>query len=389
MTNSQMDEIFKKQLPGHESPVPDDMWERIIRKKDKDRKGFFFFFSLAGLFLLGFGIAGILLFGINRKEIKRHEAPVNNSKAISKSGTVQSAGRDQHLKMNPSINHDAAFRGTDKVLNAGEHKHDQENKISSDQRNVKIPGVPLKKESSTSGIAQANSKIDSDTSLLKENSSLDTGKTSGKNAIPMISSTSKTAIADSAKTTTTKKSDSTKKNIGSNWSLDLYVSPDYPIDHNHQEYIKGQFSYTIGLRLNRSFGKHFSAKLGIQFSQLNYVLPDSSAWPGTYHLSRVDIPVLGGYSWGNETLGMTVNAGVIFNLYSKLSPDQFDYIKSNTGLSLYLGFNFSKHINERIDIFSEPYYRYQLSSMVISPNYFPKYIDVVGLSFGVRYHFKR
>ena len=69
MTDSQLDEIFKKQLPGHESPVPEDMWERIIRKKDKDRKGFFFFFSLIGLFLLGFGVAGILLFNKNDKRI--------------------------------------------------------------------------------------------------------------------------------------------------------------------------------------------------------------------------------------------------------------------------------------------------------------------------------
>src|SRR6185295_11453701 len=66
MSDSQFDEIFKNRLPGHESPVPDDMWDRIIRKKDKDRKGFFFFFKLSGLFLLGFGIGYILLFGINK-----------------------------------------------------------------------------------------------------------------------------------------------------------------------------------------------------------------------------------------------------------------------------------------------------------------------------------
>lgn len=383
MTDSQMDEIFRKQLPGHESPVPEDMWERIIRKKDKDRKGFFFFFSLIGLFLLGFGIAVILLFGINKKEIKRHEAPVKNSKAISKSDILHSTGTGQDLKMDPSVNNESISGGTDKILNAGEQKHDQKNKESSDQRKVKTIRVPLNKESSTSEIAQANQKMDSSVSLSEGGSSPDTGKTSDMKAIATLSSTPKPNSADSAKTATSKKSDSTKKNIGSKWSLALYASPDYPIDHSHQEYIKGHLSYTVGLRLNHSFGKHFSAKIGIQFSQLNYV--DSSAW----RLSKVDIPVLGGYSWGNETLGMTVNAGVIFNLYSKLGAGQFDYIKSNTGLSLYMGFNFSKHINERIDIFSEPYYRYQLSSMVISPNYFPKYIDVVGLSFGVRYHFKK
>src|SRR6185369_7721414 len=78
------DEIFKNRLPGHESPVPDDMWERIIRKKDKDRKGFFFFFKLFGLFILGFGIGYILLFGIN----KNHSEGQKNS--IAKELTVPS-----------------------------------------------------------------------------------------------------------------------------------------------------------------------------------------------------------------------------------------------------------------------------------------------------------
>jgi hypothetical protein len=104
---------------------------------------------------------------------------------------------------------------------------------------------------------------------------------------------------------------------------------------------------------------------------------------------RLDLPVLAGYSWGNETFGMTVNAGVIFNLNSWLRPDSASYIKSNAGLSLYLGLNFSKHINDHMEIFSEPYYRYQLSSSTVSTFYFQKFIDVAGISFGVRYHFKK
>lgn len=388
MTDNPLDEIFKKQLPGYESPVPDDMWERIIRKKDKDRRGFFFFFRLIGWFLLGFGIAGILLFSINKKGIKKQEPLFNNGKAISNSDTVQSAGTDHDVKMNPIVSHDVSSGGADKILNAVEHTHDQKIKLSSERKLTEIPQLPVK-ESSSQAIEHKELTKSADTSLSESGDLRESSKISEKKVIPILATTPKTATADSLKPATVKKSDSTKKNIGNRWSLDLYVSPDYPIDHTQQEYIKGQLSYTIGLRLNRSFGKHFSGKIGIQYSQLNYVLPDSSAWPGTYHLNRLDMPVLAGYAWGNETLGMTVNAGAIFNLYSWLGPGEFNYIKTNTGVSLYLGFNFSKHINERIDIFSEPYYRYQLSSMVISPNYFPKYIDVAGLSFGVRYHFKK
>src|SRR5579863_354806 len=133
MTDNSLDEIFKKQLPGYESPVPDDMWERIIRKKDKDRRGFFFFFRLIGLFLLGFGIAGILLFSINKKGIKKQEPLFNNGKAISNSDTVQSAGTDHDVKMNPIVSHDVTSAGADKVLKI-EHTHDQKIKLSSERK---------------------------------------------------------------------------------------------------------------------------------------------------------------------------------------------------------------------------------------------------------------
>jgi len=37
MTEKQFDEFFRKKLGDHSSEVPEDMWQRIKRKKDKDR----------------------------------------------------------------------------------------------------------------------------------------------------------------------------------------------------------------------------------------------------------------------------------------------------------------------------------------------------------------
>jgi hypothetical protein len=387
MTDSQLDEIFKKQLPGHESPVPEDMWERIIRKRDKDRKGFFFFFSLIGLFLLGFGVAVILLFGTNKKGIKRNSDTISTNKAFSNSDTVHSTVTTPDLKTNSTVHHEGAFVGIDTVQKIARHKDYQKKRISYIREEAKTYRVPLKKENGTTGIGQAQSKKNSDTSLSESNGSPDSSRITEKKVVPILPTTPKTVTSDSVKTTTAKKSDSTKKDINSKWSLNYYASPDYPVHHG-QEYLQGKLSYTIGVKVNRTFGKHLSGEIGIQFSQLNYTLTDTIYIAGPFRLNRVDVPVLAGYSWGNETLGMTVNAGFILNLYS-WGADSIGYIKSNTGLSLYLGFNFSKHINERIDIFSEPYYRYQLSPMANYPNYFPNYIDVVGLTFGVRFHFKK
>jgi hypothetical protein len=387
MTDSQMDEIFKKQLSGHESVVPEDMWERIIQKKDKDRRGFFFFFTLSGLFLLGFGIAGILLFHLNRKDSPINERNTYPNNAGSKSNVVKTARTDQQTKIKTTHHHVALFRGLDTLLHSAQNNNYLKGKKYTGKKSSTSLAGSLKKHNLSSGSGDAESKNDEAAAVVRSEDAVDTGKIAETKLMPVLSASPKPMTKDSLKTVALKKTDSTKKNL-SKWSVDLYVSPDYPIGHR-REYITGQLSYTAGLKLNRSFGKRFSGKIGIQFSQLNYILPDSSTSPGSHYLKRVDVPMLAGYSWGNEALGMTVNAGVIFNLYSWLGQNQFNYIKANTGLSFYVGFNFSKQIKERLDIFSEPYYRYQLTSMVSNPNYFPKYIDVVGISFGVRYHLKK
>ena len=265
------------------------------------------------------------------------------------------------MKVNPSVNQEAAFGGTDPVLNMAGHKYQQTKGITQHSQSKSLQ-TKSKFKNRYSKTEQERSMGDATKSVAENDGSVDSVKNSVEKVNPVLSSTPKPITADSVKTTTSKKSDSTKKNNGNKWSLDLYASPDYPIEFADY-YVKSKLSYTVGLRLNRSFGKRFSGKIGIQFSQLNYVLPDTSGYPGPDHLMRLDLPVLAGYSWGNETFGMTVNAGVVFNLYSWLGADSASYIKSNAGLSLYLGLNFSKHINDRMEIFSEPYYRYQLSSI--------------------------
>jgi hypothetical protein len=78
------------------------------------------------------------------------------------------------------------------------------------------------------------------------------------------------------------------------------------------------------------------------------------------------------------------------NLYSWPRRNAMpDFIKTNTGMSLYVGVNFEKRINERFSLFSEPYYRYQLTSMTISSISSFKFIDVAGINIGARYYFKK
>ena len=424
MSDSQFDEIFKNRLHGHESSIPDDMWERIIQKKDKDRKGFFFFFKLSGLFLLGFGIGYILLFGINKKTPEGQKNSVakeitvpatanaksidTNSKETAVPTTTGAKSIDPGPAKAPSVRNETAQESIYSVQKKYQDKSYASSAIAnknkpagiSSSKSKRNSAVQIREEALTADISnQADQKANSTTSANSETLNTDTANraalkkaepslAAGTAVKPLAKKSEPLLAADTATKPSVKKQDTAKKTTGEKWSLDLYSSPDYPIVYG-EPWITTKLSYTAGLRVNRSFGPHFSGRTGIQFSQINFNFSDSNGFPTSYHLKSLDLPVLAGYSWGNKTLGMTINAGVVVNLYTWPPEDQINYFKTNTGLSLYLGLNVKKQINDRLDIFTEPYYRYRLSSMTVSTVYYAKFIDVAGLSFGVRYHFKK
>ena len=192
----------------------------------------------------------------------------------------------------------------------------------------------------------------------------------------------KSSAVDSSMSKDLKKPETKNKSNSRKWWLDLYASPDYPIVSPH-EYEQSKLSYTLGVRLNRSPGQHFSLKTGIQYSRVN--VAGNSLF---VHLLRLDLPVLAGYSVGNEKLKTTFNGGAILNLYSWLPGNNSSgFFKRNTGLSLYVGVNFETKINEKFSLFGEPYYRYQLTSMTVSSVAIVKFIDIIGINIGARYYF--
>ena len=113
-----------------------------------------------------------------------------------------------------------------------------------------------------------------------------------------------------------------------NWFFDVYISPDLPFtkitsgNANFLQLIKEsnkmQMSYTIGAKISRSFAKYFIAELGFQYSQINAKFHDSISIINRYR--SIDIPLLIGYAIKNSrfktTINTTINAGLIFNLYS-------------------------------------------------------------------------
>ena len=386
MTENQFDDSLKNKIRDHHSPVPDDMWERIIQKKDKDRKGFLFFFRWFAILLLGVCLGGYLLLN----HTKQKPGPVSHVLSNKDQKVSQSGFRMNEEKVRAEENTRADIelpvrrkKSSYPSRTTGELKeNDSDNGLYSD----------IKTDSKQSANGLQNSFLQKD-SLSRKNQDSATNKPEAviePITKPALSKSPVDSLQKSLVKKTQQDSVARKK-----WYLDVFASPDFPIDQT--PYPSSPFaneqlmlSFTVGLRVNRSFGKHFSAKLGIQFSQINFrINADSNLYHGQInHLKSFDLPFSAGYSFGTEKLKMTITAGGIANLYTFFKGDAFaDEFKTNTGFSLYAGFNMERKINQKISIYLEPYYRYRLTAMTVSTTQYHKFIDVVGLTFGARYYF--
>jgi hypothetical protein len=386
MTGYQFDDSLKNIIRDHRSPVPDDMWKRIIQKKDKDRKGFLFFFRWFAILIVPVCVGGYLLMTNTKRELK----PVNHDLVVPDQQVSQATDHLNKEGVNKEKNSMRTVpqpvvdkKGSHHLKSIGELKEKEGNFSSfSDKKTVS--------KQAENGVQ--NPSLQKDSLAGEKEDSVMNKPVAGIKLPTVIKPAVNKSPVDSSQKATVKK---TQKDAVTDkkWYLDIYASPDFPIDHTaytSSNYINEQMklSYTIGLRINRAFGKHFSGKIGIQFSQINFKT-DSSALPGLVnHLKSFDLPVLVGYSFGTEKLKMTITVGGIANLSSSYTGDPLaDFFKTNTGFSLYGGFNIEKQVNQKISIFMEPYYRYRLTSMTLSTVEFNKFIDVIGLSIGARYYF--
>ena len=391
ISDNQMDQFFRERLESYSSSVPEDMWDRIMEKKKRDRMLWLFFSRLMVVAILTFGLTGGY-FIFNQKKIStatntgdiQKNQPTDTTIVAKTNSSVSSSAQDQESI--PEIS--AMGKNEKQKSKTGVNYFDA---LDHAKNNSVRHELPSQTENDPPGIAIHNETTVSDTTVIenvKKKDSLDKK--------PLV----KTTVSDSSQNKEVKKPEKQNKQNNGKWYLDLYASPDYPIiAPTPFDYSVSRLSYTIGIKINRALGKHFSVKTGVQFSQINIIGNDSLFGGAKIHIKRVDLPVLIGYSFADAKIRTTINGGAIFNLYSSVSsvpaqniftpPPAQDYFEKNLGVSLYLGVNFEKRMKEKLSLFVEPYYRYQLNSMTISSVQNIKFIDIVGISFGARYYFKK
>ncbi|WP_298297161.1 hypothetical protein [Hydrotalea sp.] len=217
--------------------------------------------------------------------------------------------------------------------------------------------------------------------------------------------------------------------------MDNGASANYLQKKDSSEHMKGGF--TIGARFSKTIGEHTYLKLGLQYSQMNELfsqrkedqtqtttvivrrtittpqgttttITDTSSVTqigyrvikSMNHYKNLELPVMLGYEFGlpDDNWRIALNGGLIFDLSSWYMGETLDTSlqvvninsKSNNGVyqhafttSIYGSMGIYRRISAQMDVFAEPYFRYNILGMNSLYGVNQRF-GAVGLSIGTR-----
>lgn len=199
--------------------------------------------------------------------------------------------------------------------------------------------------------------------------------------------------------------------------------------------------FSAGVRIAKNIGEKTLIKAGVNYSQINerlriinanekqitqiitirtvirapgdtlfirdttYFEQNGTRYRTTYNRYRfIDLPIIFSYEFGNpEILAFAVNAGPVFNITSfyrgevldtTLMPVKISTAKgngannwrSNIGIGIFASFAVYKRVNERLQIFAEPYFRYNFKPVTQNANIVNQRYSTSGMQLGIRYN---
>lgn len=229
--------------------------------------------------------------------------------------------------------------------------------------------------------------------------------------------------------------DYTLRTFSSTSLYDNYVNERRTVENNRN-------GFSAGVRIAKNIGEKVLIKGGVNYSQINerlhlinynekqltqvitirtvirapgdtlfirdttYFEQTGTRYRTTYNRYRfIDIPVIFSYEFGNpEILSFSVNAGPVFNITSfykgsvldtAYSPVQISTSKgngpnnwrSNIGVGVFASFSIYKPVGNNLQLFAEPYFRYNLRPVTQSSNFVVQRYSVSGMQLGLRYNF--
>jgi len=199
--------------------------------------------------------------------------------------------------------------------------------------------------------------------------------------------------------------------------------------------------FSAGVRIAKNIGEKTLIKAGVNYSQINerlriinanekqitqiitirtvirapgdtlfirdttYFEQNGTRYRTTYNRYRfIDLPIIFSYEFGNpEILAFAVNAGPVFNITSfyrgevldtSLAPVKISTAKgngannwrSNIGIGIFASFAVYKRVNDRLQIFAEPYFRYNFKPVTQNANIVNQRYSTSGMQLGIRYN---
>jgi len=381
MTENQFDEFFRKKLGDYSSKVPEDMWQRIKKKKDNDRT---LFILLLFLLLITGGATSYFIFSgketVNANPALSQKNLLNNSdnktsfnknqkhETINTQNDTAGVNQDKNsFIVDQTIKHELNAATVDPVKRSNS-RNMEENFLN--QNKNEIIQNDLKSTSSS------QQKISSDNAdSLKNNFSNEYAKPNEEAAIKKEEQKTSTIKKDSLKEEKTntriyKGEKNNRSPIINNIFLEAFASPDIPISRTsgntaylqHKDSTSNmQLSYTFGVRVGALIGEHFVIKTGFQYSQVNEkfnytkknatrtvpvvvqrTLPDANGVERTVsdtstltqvgsqyklnynHYKSFDLPLIIGYETAGERYKASFNTGIIMNIKTTYKGDILD-----------------------------------------------------------------
>ncbi len=393
MADNEFDDLLNKRLHQYEGDVPADMWQRIA-KKNKKRRGVYIWRRYFVALLLLLFVTGMYRFytGLNENntagninnDIKnkvQHLTTINDTSNTNEEVSSPDADKINAIALSkkPTTNH---------TLNRLLFSQD---KITADSSNQILAESHIKELQQ-----QEKSKP-----AIYGKFNADTIKTSIQK---------KPAVTQTANNNESDENNTKENEAPDKISLQVFGSPDIPFSSIHssnsnyekllQNTIKMKLSYTIGVGINFALSRKISLSSGIQYSRVNETISYDSALSGNSnmhnHFSFINVPIIISYNTGwTSSFQTSLKAGVLFNISSKYKgtmPDAFGGVtdinhgvyEKNTGVSIYTAVNFSKPVTNNLNVFAEPYFRFQTKNIADNIQPFTRKIQTAGLALGIQ-----
>jgi len=394
MREKEFDQYVRDQLGEYSSAVPDDMWQRIQGGKD-DRRALVFWWWVGGAFFIGVCFVLVYFFGSG----VRVAAPATAGVSAKVPATAGVRGFDTVIGKVGSVRSRVGEVGMDSVVvrrsGAAKSWEGAGNKGIVGHFGAgrgRVAGVTgesgtLEGQSgSRAGGTDAGARRSDARAGRSGERAGQSGARAGLPALAILKSRLSPKAPPLAIPKNVQKRNTV---IAKGIHLDLSLSPLVPHIQNREG-----LSYAASLRAGIPIWKKFSFTPGLQYTRVSVKqYKDSGISPvhSADRITNIDLSALIGYTAEFKRFSLGINTGLIANLHSQplgqfTYNNRYGYV-TNTGLSLYLGFDLEKKLSPRWSLFVEPFYRQQLTKRFVVIN--EQLTDASGAFFGIRYNFKR